>query len=141
MAEQYTIGTLAREAGVNVETIRYYQRRRLVGEPDRPLGGIRRYTDAHAQRLRFIKEAQVLGFSLDEVADLLALEDGTHCREAEQLGSKKLATVRARLAQLRRVEKALAALVEQCHCNTGKVRCPLIAALESDGPQAIRLKK
>jgi MerR family mercuric resistance operon transcriptional regulator len=78
---------------------------------------------------------------LDEVADLLALEDGTHCREAEQLGSKKLATVRARLAQLRRVEKALAALVEQCHCNTGKVRCPLIAALESDGPQAIRLKK
>lgn len=133
MAERYTIGTLARHAGVNVETIRYYQRRGLVGEPDRPLGGIRRYTQAHARRLRFIREAQTLGFSLEEVADLLALEDGRHCRDAERLGSRKLATVRERMAQLRRVEKVLAALVDQCHCNTGKVRCPLIAALENSG--------
>ena len=130
MPAQYTIGTLAKQAGVNVETIRYYQRRSLVGEPDRPPGGVRRYTDAHARRLQFIKEAQKLGFSLDEVADLLALEDGRHCREAEQLGSKKLATVRERMAQLRRIEKVLAALVRQCHCNTGKVRCPLITSLE-----------
>ncbi|MGH8251927.1 MAG: Hg(II)-responsive transcriptional regulator [Steroidobacteraceae bacterium] len=131
MAEQYTIGTLAKQAAVNVETIRYYQRRGLVGQPDRPLGGIRRYTQAHARRLRFIREAQRLGFSLEETADLLTLEDGRHCREAEQLGSAKLATVRERMAQLRRVEKVLATLVDQCHCNTGKVRCPLIAALES----------
>jgi MerR family transcriptional regulator, mercuric resistance operon regulatory protein len=133
MAEQYTIGTLAKQAGVHVETIRYYQRRGLVGEPDRPLGGVRRYTQAHARRLQFIKHAQTLGFSLEEVTDLLALEDGAHCREAEQLGAKKLATVRERMAQLRKVEKALATLVAQCHCNTGKVRCPLIAALENDG--------
>jgi MerR family mercuric resistance operon transcriptional regulator len=132
MVERYTIGTLAKQAGVNVETIRYYQRRGLVGEPPRPLGGIRRYTRVHTRRLRFIREAQTLGFSLEEVADLLALEDGRHCREAEQLGSRKLATVRERMAQLRRVEKALTALVDQCHCNTGKVRCPLIAALEND---------
>lgn len=141
MAEQYTIGTLARHAGVNVETIRYYQRRGLVGEPARPLGGVRRYTEAHARRLRFIREAQTLGFSLDEVTDLLALEDGRHCREAEQLGSRKLSTVRERMAQLRRVEKVLATLVDQCQCNTGKVRCPLIAALENDGRQSIGLKK
>jgi len=130
MPEQYTIGTLAKQASVNVETIRYYQRRGLVGEPDRPLGGIRRYTSAHARRLRFIKEAQALGFSLEEVADLLALEDGRHCRDAERLGSRKLAMVRERITQLRRVEKVLTTLVDQCHCNSGKVRCPLIAALE-----------
>ena len=141
MAEQYTIGTLARHAGVNVETIRYYQRRGLVGEPNRPPGSVRRYTSEHARRLRFIKQAQTLGFSLDEVTDLLALEDGTHCRQAEQLGSMKLATVRERMAQLRKVEQALATLVAQCHCNTGKVRCPLIGALEDDGRQPIGLKE
>ncbi len=131
MPEQYTIGTLAKQAGVNVETIRYYQRRGLVPEPDRPLGGIRRYAPAHVRRLRFIKQAQTLGFSLEEVTDLLALEDGRHCREAERLGARKLTIVRERMAQLRRVEKALTALVDQCHSNTGKVRCPLIAAMEN----------
>jgi MerR family mercuric resistance operon transcriptional regulator len=136
MPEQYTIGTLARQASVNVETIRYYQHRGLLEEPDRPPGGIRRYTEVHARRLRFIKQAQTLGFTLDEVTDLLALEDGKHCREAEDLGSRKLATVRERIAQLRKVEKALARLVDQCHCNTGKVRCPLVAALESNGPRS-----
>lgn len=130
MSTQYTIGTLAKRANVNVETIRYYQRRGLVCEPQKPLGGIRRYTEIHARRLRFIREAQTLGFSLDEVGELLALEDGRHCGEAELIGSRKLATVRTRLAQLRRIEKVLATLVLQCHCNKGKVRCPLIATLE-----------
>lgn len=132
MSESFTIGILAKQAGVHVETIRYYQRRGLVGEPDRPPGRIRRYTPVHVRRLRFVKEAQTLGFSLEEVADLLALEDGRHCREAEQIGSRKLTAVRERIAQLRRVEKVLTALVDQCHCNTGKVRCPLIASLESN---------
>ncbi len=141
MPERYTIGTLAKAAGVNVETIRYYQRRGLVGAPDRPLGGIRRYAEDHARRLRFIKQAQTLGFSLEEVADLLALEDGRKCHEAEQLGSRKLATVRERIEQLRRVEKVLASLVTQCQRNTGNVCCPLIAALESDGRPLIGRKE
>jgi MerR family mercuric resistance operon transcriptional regulator len=132
MPEFRTIGRLATQAGVNVETVRYYQRRGLLEEPRRPPGGIRRYSEAHARRLRFIKQAQGLGFSLEEVKDLLALEDGRHCREAERLGSRKLAAVQERLAHLRRVERALASLVEQCHCNTGKVSCPLIAALETE---------
>lgn len=126
----YTIGTLAKATEVHVETIRYYQRRGLLAEPDKPQGGIRRYEEDHARRLRFIKHAQTLGFSLDEVTDLLALEDGRHCREAEQLGEKKLAMVRGRIAQLQRVERSLAALVNQCHRNTGRVHCPLIASLE-----------
>jgi MerR family mercuric resistance operon transcriptional regulator len=132
MATQSTIGQLAKQAGVNVETIRFYQRRGLLDEPKKPLGGIRRYAQAHVRRIRFVREAQELGFSLDEVADLLALEDGRNCREAERIGSRKLATVRERLAQLKRVEKVLAALVDRCHCNTGKLRCPLIDALEYD---------
>ena len=131
MAEQFTIGVLAKQADVNVETIRFYQRRGLVESPKRPPGGIRHYTQAHARRIRFVREAQKLGFSLDEVADLLALEDGQHCREAERLGSKKLATVRERMAQLARVERALATLVNQCHANRGRVHCPLISALEN----------
>jgi MerR family transcriptional regulator, mercuric resistance operon regulatory protein len=131
MSERYTIGTLARQAGVNVETIRYYQRRRLVQEPARPLGGIRHYAQEHARRLRFIKEAQRLGFSLDEVGELLSLEDGLHCREVEEIAGQKLATVRERIAQLARIETVLAVLVGKCHGNRGKLRCPLISSLES----------
>lgn len=129
MPGRYTIGTLARQAGVHVETVRYYQHRGLVAEPKRPPGGIRRYGDVDLRRLRFIGEAKALGFRLAEVADLLALEDGRHCGDAERLGSRKLATVRERIAQLRRVEGVLAALVDRCQCNTGRVRCPLIEAL------------
>jgi len=132
MTEAFTIGTLAKRADVNIETIRFYQRKGLVDEPKRPLQGIRRYTEVHARRIRFIKEAQKLGFSLGEIVDLLALEDGRHCREAERLGNNKLAMVRERLVQLQRIEKALATLVDQCHCNTGRIQCPLITALESE---------
>jgi MerR family mercuric resistance operon transcriptional regulator len=132
MPGTYLIGTLAKAADVHVETVRYYQRRGLLAEPSRPPGGTRRYGKAHVQRLRFIKQAQALGFSLDEVRDLLALEDGQHCGEAERLASIKLSMARERMRQLRRVERALATLVEQCQCNAGKLRCPLIAALESD---------
>lgn len=126
----YTIGHLAKATNVHVETIRYYQRRGLVAEPSKPPGGIRRYDEADAGRLRFIKQAQALGFSLNEVADLLALEDGRHCREAERLGAEKLAVVRERIAQLRSVEKALVKMIGQCRGNTSKVYCPLIASLE-----------
>jgi MerR family transcriptional regulator, mercuric resistance operon regulatory protein len=131
MAEQYTIGTLARQAGVNVETIRYYQRRGLVPEPRKPLGGIRRYAPEHARRLRFIKQAQQLGFSLEEVAELLSLEDGLHCHEVEGLAGQKLTAVRERIAQLKRIETVLSALVGKCHGNRGRLRCPLISSLES----------
>lgn len=83
--QDFTIGALARAAGVNVETIRFYQRRGLMPEPERPWGGIRRYARQDADRLRFIKSAQRLGFALDEVIELLRLEDGSHCEEARRL--------------------------------------------------------
>ena len=131
LPETLTIGVLAEAAGVNVETIRFYQRKGLMQEPDRPLGGIRRYSETDRGRVRFIKSAQRLGFSLDEIGDLLKLEDGSHCTEAREQAEHKLADVRARLADLQRIEGALQGLVERCCATSGQVQCPLIAALQA----------
>lgn len=113
-----------------METIRFYQRKGLLPEPQRPRGGIRRYGDADVARVRFVKSAQRLGFSLDEVAGLLTLDDGTHCDDARLLGEQKLADVRAKLADLHRIESVLSTLVDECCASHGTVSCPLIAALQ-----------
>ena len=89
--ETLTIGAFAKAAGVNVETIRFYQRKGLLPEPDRPIGGVRRYGAADVDRMKFVKSAQRLGFNLDEVAELLKLEDGTHCHEAADVAAARLA--------------------------------------------------
>ena len=129
--EKLTIGAFASAAGVNVETIRFYQRKGLLPEPDKPYGSIRRYGEADLARVRFIKSAQRLGFSLEEIADLLKLEDGSHCNEAREQAERKLSDVRARLADLKRIEDALQGLVERCCAASGEVQCPLIAALQA----------
>jgi MerR family mercuric resistance operon transcriptional regulator len=130
-AGSITIGVLAQRAGVNVETIRFYQRKRLMTEPKRPQGGIRRYGETELTRVRFIKAAQRLGFSLGEIAELLKLEDGTHCGEARQLAELRLQDVRAKLADLRRIESALTTLVARCSSARGSVKCPLISSLRA----------
>lgn len=127
--ESLTIGAFAKAAGVNVETIRFYQRKGLLLEPEKPYGSIRRYGTAEVARVKFVKSAQRLGFSLEEVAQLLKLEDGTHCNEAAELAALRLTDVRARLADLRRIESALSNLVKACSTHQGQVTCPLIAAL------------
>lgn len=127
----FTIGTLAHAAGVNLETIRFYQRRRLMVLTVRPPGGIRRYGEKDLARVRFIKSSQSLGFSLDEVAELLKLEDGTHCDEARDLGQRKLANVQEKLVELARIEAVLGALVARCGSVRGDVTCPLISALHA----------
>ncbi|SCU74665.1 Mercuric resistance operon regulatory protein [Cupriavidus necator] len=128
--ENLTIGAFAKAAEVNVETIRFYQRKGLLPEPDKPYGSIRRYGEADVTRVRFVKAAQRLGFTLDEIAELLRLEDGTHCEEAGSLAERKLNDVRAKLADLRRMEAVLSELVCACHARQGNVSCPLIAALQ-----------
>ena len=125
-----TIGALADAAEVNVETIRFYQRKGLLREPERPYGTIRRYTGSDVGRVRFIKASQRLGFSLDEVSELLKLEDGTHCNEARRLAKHKLQDVRAKLAGLHRIETALGELVARCGAARGSVKCPLISSLQ-----------
>ena len=130
-ASTLTIGQLADAAGVHVETIRYYQRQGLLAEPARAPGAIRRYGDADVARVRFIKSAQRLGFALDEVAQLLSLDDGRQCAQARAIAEAKLADVRSRLADLRRIETALDALVDRCADGRGRKRCPLIGALHA----------
>ena len=130
LPDHLTIGALATQAGVNVETIRFYQRKRMMHEPARPPGSVRRYGVADLQRVRFIKSAQRLGFSLDEIAQLLKLEDGSHCDEAREQALHKLMDVRARLADLRSMEAALSDLVKRCCAARGRIRCPLIASLQ-----------
>ena len=127
--ENLTIGALAKAAGVNVETIRFYQRKGLLREPDRAYGSIRRYGYSDVKRLWFVKSAQRLGFSLDEVAQLLRLEDGTHCGEAADIATRRLADVRSRLADLSRMSAVLSELVGRCHKRRGKISCPLISTL------------
>jgi len=128
--ENLTIGALATEAQINVETIRFYQRKGLMHEPNRPLGSVRRYGAADLGRVRFIKSAQRLGFSLDEISQLLKLEDGTHCDEGREQAQHKLIDVRAKLADLQRIETALADLVDRCCAVRGNICCPLIATLQ-----------
>ncbi len=130
--DRHTISGVAQAAGVNVETIRFYQRRGLLVEPAKPLGGIRRYGDAEVARVQFIKAAQRIGFTLDEIAQLLRLDDGTRCAEARAIAEHKLADVRQRLSDLQRIEAALAQLVDRCASRRGPVSCPLIDALQPD---------
>ena len=125
-----SIGALAQAAGVHVETIRFYQLKGLLRTPGRPAQGIRRYAVADVARVRFIKAAQRLGFSLDEAGQLLRLDDGTHCHEAATLAEARLADVRERLRDLRGIESVLSTLAQACHTARGKVSCPLIATLK-----------
>ena len=129
--QSLTIGAFAKAAGVNVETIRFYQRKGLLPEPDKPYGSIRRYGEADVARVRFVKSAQRLGFSLDEVAGLLRLDDGAHCDEARVLAEQKLEDVREKLADLQRIESVLAQLVDDCCASQGTVSCPLIVSLQA----------
>ncbi len=128
--ENLTIGVFAKAAGVNVETIRFYQRKGLLPEPDKPYGSIRRYGEADVTRVRFVKSAQRLGFSLDEIAELLRLDDGTHCEEASSPAEHKLQDVREKMTDLARMETVLSELVFACHARQGNVSCPLIASLQ-----------
>ena len=127
--KSFTIGTLAKKAGVNVETIRFYQRRSLLVEPVKPFKGVRHYSEGDLLRVRFIKQGQKIGFSLDEILELLSLEDGPHCREAKDIALRKLVLIRERIEGLRTMETALSNLVENCVSNTDSVSCPIFVTL------------
>jgi MerR family mercuric resistance operon transcriptional regulator len=131
MPQPYTIAGLAAAAGVHVETVRYYQRLRLVLEPVRPQSGIRRYSEADAERLRFIKRAQAMGFTLAEIGSLLALQKrGRSCRATRDLAAAKLELVDARLRELRDLREELAGLIAECDANTQADACPVFERLD-----------
>ena len=132
-----TIASAADAAAVGVETIRYYQRRGLLTQPTQRIGAFRRYGSKHVARIRFIKRAQELGFTLEEVESLLELEDGTNRTRIQQIASARLEQIRARVRVLKRMERTLSHLLEHCHSGAAR-RCPIIDALasfESDGVQ------
>jgi MerR family mercuric resistance operon transcriptional regulator len=129
-ADRMSIGTLAKTAAVNVETIRFYQRKGLLVKLKGRHSEIRRYTDEDLNRVQFVKAAKALGFTLNEIGALLKLEDGTHCNEVRVIAEQKLADVREKLNQLQRMESTLQRVVVDCQTTNKKVCCPLIASLQ-----------
>jgi len=127
-----TVGKLAEMAGVNVETIRYYQRIGLLPLPKRDHGSIRRYSADDLKRISFVKRAQALGFSLDEVALLLGLSDGRHCAETKALAEKKLALVEGKISDLAAMRASLKGLIAKCTKGSRGCGCPIIDALADD---------
>lgn len=129
-----TIGRLARAAGVNIETIRYYQRRGLLATPRKPPGGVRSYVPDTLVRLRFIKRAQELGFTLREIADLLKLGDGS-CKEARALAERRLGDIKSRIHDLQSMSHTLSNLIQACRSGD-QPPCPIITSLENDARQS-----
>ncbi|MDX1578218.1 MAG: MerR family DNA-binding protein [Gemmatimonadota bacterium] len=127
-----TTGQLARNAEVNVETIRYYERRGLLPEPPRTEAGYRQYRPEIVGRIRFIKRAQRLGFTLREIAELLdmRIDPGTNCAEVRQRAERKQATIDAKVRELRRIRSALDELVRACEERSSTGECPILERLE-----------
>ena len=128
-----TIGRLAKAAGVNVETVRYYQRRGLIREPHRPPGGQRHYAPAVLEQLGFIRQAQQLGFSLEEVKTLLKIADNGTCREARAIAEDKYRQLEARMAALAEMQRGLKYFIEMCKRNPRRGFRPLMEALLGEG--------
>ena len=132
MAPELTIGRVAKLAGVNVETIRYYQRRGLLAEPEKPHMGYRRYPADSVRHLRFIKRAQGIGFTLKEIAELLRLEEARACAETRALAAYKMELIDQKLTGLAAMRNALAGLVRQCDRKQPTKGCPIIEVLGQD---------
>jgi MerR family transcriptional regulator, mercuric resistance operon regulatory protein len=131
-----TIGKLAAEADVNVETIRYYQRLKLLIEPAKPEQGYRLYPDKYILRVRFIKRAQQLGFTLKEIQELLDLGDG-HCQQVQQLAQVKLKKIEQHIADLNAMHAALDKLLTQCQTSGADAEhCALIETITANNEQA-----
>jgi len=127
--KEMTIGALARAAGVNIETIRYYQRRALVATPRKPPSGVRRYPHAALAQLRFIKRAQQLGFSLKEIRELLSLGEQS-CDATRHIAEHRLTDIEARLTDLKAMHRMLARLIRACAAGRSTA-CPIAQSLNS----------
>jgi Hg(II)-responsive transcriptional regulator len=129
------IGQLARRAGVPIDTVRYYERQQLLPTAARSAGGYRIFGEQDLRRLRFIRRAKALGFSLEEIAELLALSD----QQQHDMGSvrdtarTRLLDIEQRMTELQRMHAALSQLVEACPGHGALVHCPILAALTEDG--------
>ena len=130
MLEKYTIGTLSRESGVNLETIRYYEKISLLPKPSRSLNGYRHYDDSAIKRIRFIRRGRELGFGIAEIKTLLELADHPEhpCREADQLAQIHLTEIETKIKDLSAMQDVLTQIVA-CQSNTAE-HCRLIETLD-----------
>lgn len=128
-----TRGDLARATGCNIETIRYYEKTGLLPDPPRSAAGYRIYSAAHATRLRFILRARELGFSMEDIRGLMGLDDGAAptCAEVKERTKRHLADVRAKIADLRRIESVLAATASRCS-GAEVPNCPVLDAISGN---------
>ncbi len=124
----FRIGQLAKKAEVNIETIRYYERRGLINQPQKPNVGYRQYSENDLQRVVFIKRAKTLGFSLDEIQNLLILSEG-HCADVQVMAQQKIDQIQTKVNDLDRLKSVLQKLVHQCDNTVGKTHCPIIETL------------
>jgi len=127
-----TIGQVATAADVNVQTIRYYERRGLVATPRRTTSGYRQYTDDAVARLRFIKHAQELGFSLQEIQELLGLRvrHGAACDAVERKTRQKIDVVQQKIRDFQRMKRTLERLAAACAVRRPTAECPILEVLE-----------
>ena len=130
--EKRSIGQLAKAAGVNVETVRYYHRRGLVPMPPKRIGGRRHYPESALKQIAFIRRAQNLGFTLEEIGSLLKISDGKDCNGGRVIAQRKLEEVESRLAVLTRMKRELATLVKKCEGNDGSAPCPVVRAMDGE---------
>ena len=130
--EDLTIGRLAQEAGVHVETFRYYERRRLLAKPPEPVSGFRVYPVEAVRRIRFIKRAQELGFSLREIGDLLSLKASprSRCADVQTRAEAKIGEIEEKIRSLRSMKAALDKLVKQCGGKAPVTECAILEALD-----------
>lgn len=126
-----TIGRAAREAGVNLETIRFYERKGLIERPQTPSSGFRTYDEDVIRAIRFIKRAQEIGFTLAEVKELLSLRRGEGtCATARAAAERKLTTVEEKIDDLQAVKRALKAFIADCRSHGDGAVCPLLETLD-----------
>jgi len=129
-----TIGQVAKQVGIGVETVRFYERQGLIEDPPRTSSGYRQYPPDTVERLRFIRRAKELGFSLDEIGELLGL-GGDACAEVRALAAAKVSDIEQRIADLEAMATVLRRLVGSCDAGIGVEGCPILESLR-EAPDA-----
>ncbi len=130
-----TIGQVAKSAGVGVETVRFYERKGLLGKPPRRASGYREYAEDAVHRIQFVQRSQQLGFSLREIKDLLHLRvsPGASCADVRERAQAKLADIDAKLSELRSMKTALEKVAAKCTGRGPTSQCPVLDALQAEG--------
>jgi MerR family mercuric resistance operon transcriptional regulator len=138
----YKIGEVASRANVNKETVRYYEKRELIPEPDRRRSGYRIFTQRHINQIRFIKRAQELGFTLSEIKELLELrvDEDTTCSEIKSEAQEKYQDVVEKIEDLQQIKGTLLELIDSCGGEGTKGDCPILGALEGESKTGKELR-